>query len=109
MKTERLWSASAWTSSSRAGEERRADGVDDRGVPALGEVRHRLERQLRTLGAVKEYYDARAPEYDEWWQGTGRFAERDRPGWDEELRRAGRDAPRRSARRTLDVACGTAS
>jgi hypothetical protein len=27
-----------------------------------------------------EYHDRRAPEYDDWWNGTGLFAERDRPG-----------------------------
>jgi demethylmenaquinone methyltransferase/2-methoxy-6-polyprenyl-1,4-benzoquinol methylase len=56
---------------------------------------------------VKAYYDSRAPEYDEWYLGSGRFAGRERPGWDEEL-----DALRRSLEalppaRTLDVACGT--
>ena len=34
---------------------------------------------------MKAYYDTRAPEYDEWYLGTGRFAERERPGWDEEV------------------------
>jgi SAM-dependent methyltransferase len=56
---------------------------------------------------VKAYYDARAPEYDDIWLGRGRFAERGRPGWDEE-----RDALIATLRalppaRTLDVACGT--
>jgi len=31
---------------------------------------------------VKAYYDARAPEYDEWYLGIGKFAERDRPDWE---------------------------
>jgi hypothetical protein len=31
---------------------------------------------------VKEYYDTRAPEYDEWYMGLGRFEDIDRPGWD---------------------------
>jgi ubiquinone/menaquinone biosynthesis C-methylase UbiE len=56
---------------------------------------------------VKEYYDTRAPEYDEWYEGTGRFAERNRPAWDEllnELAGALRSLP---PARTLDVACGT--
>jgi ubiquinone/menaquinone biosynthesis C-methylase UbiE len=56
---------------------------------------------------VKAYYDTRAPEYDEWYRGTGRFADRERPGWNEEidaLRRALEGLP---AARTLDVACGT--
>ncbi len=56
---------------------------------------------------MKTYYERRAREYDDWYLGTGRFAERDRPGWDEEL-----DALRRALEalppaRTLDVACGT--
>jgi ubiquinone/menaquinone biosynthesis C-methylase UbiE len=57
---------------------------------------------------VKAYYDARAPEYDEWYYGQGQFAERDRPGWKEEL--AALEAALRSLppARTLDVACGTA-
>lgn len=56
---------------------------------------------------VKEYYDTRAPEYDEWYLGTGRFAGRVRPDWDaavEELRRAIETLP---PVRTLDIACGT--
>jgi ubiquinone/menaquinone biosynthesis C-methylase UbiE len=56
---------------------------------------------------VKAYYDRRAPEYDDWWYGTGRFADRERPGWREErdaLERTLADLP---PARTLDVACGT--
>jgi ubiquinone/menaquinone biosynthesis C-methylase UbiE len=56
---------------------------------------------------MKEYYDTRAPEYDEWYLGQGRFAQRVRPGWTEavaELERAIEGLP---AARTLDVACGT--
>ncbi len=34
---------------------------------------------------MKEYYDRRAPEYDDWWLGRGLFADRDRPGWEAEL------------------------
>ena len=33
---------------------------------------------------MKAYYHARAREYDDWWLGRGPFADRDRPGWDEE-------------------------
>jgi demethylmenaquinone methyltransferase/2-methoxy-6-polyprenyl-1,4-benzoquinol methylase len=56
---------------------------------------------------VKAYYDRRAPEYDDWWLGRGLYADRDRPGWEDELRLLEgviRDLP---AVRTLDVACGT--
>ena len=56
---------------------------------------------------MKAYYEARAPEYDDWWLGTGLFAERDRPGWpDDVVRLLGAIASLPPAR-TLDVACGT--
>jgi SAM-dependent methyltransferase len=55
-----------------------------------------------------DYYDRRAPEYDDWWNGTGLFATRERPGWHEEVA-ALIDALRvLPPARTLDVACGTA-
>jgi ubiquinone/menaquinone biosynthesis C-methylase UbiE len=56
---------------------------------------------------VKAYYDARAPEYDDWYDGQGQFAGRERPGWEDEL--AALEAALRSlpSARTLDVACGT--
>jgi len=56
---------------------------------------------------VKEYYDVRAPEYDEWYLGVGRFAERDRPGWEAELEQLFATIAALPAGRTLDVACGT--
>jgi demethylmenaquinone methyltransferase/2-methoxy-6-polyprenyl-1,4-benzoquinol methylase len=56
---------------------------------------------------VKEYYDTRAPEYDEWYLGHGRFADRDRPGWDEELAALAATIEALPPKRTLDVACGT--
>ena len=34
---------------------------------------------------MKEYYDRRAPEYDDWYLGTGLHADRERPCWEEEL------------------------
>jgi SAM-dependent methyltransferase len=55
-----------------------------------------------------EYYDRRAPEYDDWWNGTGKFARRERPDWLNEVA-ALIDALRAlPPARTLDVACGTA-
>jgi SAM-dependent methyltransferase len=55
-----------------------------------------------------EYYERRASEYDDWWNGTGLFAERERPGWHDEVA-ALVDALRAlPPARTLDVACGTA-
>ncbi|TML50231.1 MAG: methyltransferase domain-containing protein, partial [Actinobacteria bacterium] len=56
---------------------------------------------------MKAYYDRRALEYDDWWLGQGMYADRERPGWEDELRlleRVIRDLP---PARTLDVACGT--
>ncbi len=35
--------------------------------------------------ATADYYEQRAGEYDEWYAGQGRFADRDRPGWDAEV------------------------
>jgi ubiquinone/menaquinone biosynthesis C-methylase UbiE len=52
---------------------------------------------------VKEYYDRRAPEYDEWWHG----AEREREGWREELAEVVEAIRALPPTRTLDVACGT--
>ena len=56
---------------------------------------------------MKAYYDRRAPEYDEWYVGSGRFAERDRPGWDQEIEALRRTLEALPPARTLDVACGT--
>jgi demethylmenaquinone methyltransferase/2-methoxy-6-polyprenyl-1,4-benzoquinol methylase len=56
---------------------------------------------------LKEYYDTRAPEYDEWYEGTGRFAERDRPAWNELLDELADTLRALPPARTLDVACGT--
>jgi ubiquinone/menaquinone biosynthesis C-methylase UbiE len=56
---------------------------------------------------VKEYYDIRAPEYDEWYLGVGLFAERDRPGWEAELEQLFATVAALPGGRTLDVACGT--
>src|SRR4051812_8467287 len=56
---------------------------------------------------MKEYYDPRAPEYDEWYEGTGRFAERARPAWRELLGELADTIRALPPARTLDVACGT--
>jgi ubiquinone/menaquinone biosynthesis C-methylase UbiE len=56
---------------------------------------------------VKAYYEARAPEYDDWWLGLGRFDGLDRPHWDEELHELERMLSALPPARTLDVACGT--
>jgi len=55
----------------------------------------------------RAYYDRRAAEYDDWYLGTGLFAPRVRPGWNEEI--AILKATLGSLRfdSFLDVACGT--
>jgi demethylmenaquinone methyltransferase/2-methoxy-6-polyprenyl-1,4-benzoquinol methylase len=57
--------------------------------------------------AMRSYYEQRAPEYDDWWLGTGLFAQRDRPGWDEDVAALKAALAALSPARTLDVACGT--
>ena len=57
---------------------------------------------------MKAYYDARAPEYDDWFHGIGRYADRDRPEWDQDLAAVIATIAGLPPARTLDVACGTA-
>ncbi len=57
---------------------------------------------------MRAYYDQRAPEYDDFWLGTGLFASRDRPGWDEEVASVVEVVASLPPSRVLDVACGTA-
>ena len=56
---------------------------------------------------MEPYYERRAPEYDEWYLGTGLFAERDRPGWDADVRTLTEVVASLPPARTLDVAAGT--
>jgi ubiquinone/menaquinone biosynthesis C-methylase UbiE len=56
---------------------------------------------------MKTYYHARAHEYDDWWLGLGRFADRDRPGWEDELDELRGVVASLPPARTLDAACGT--
>ncbi|HEX4526996.1 MAG TPA: class I SAM-dependent methyltransferase [Gaiellaceae bacterium] len=56
---------------------------------------------------MKEYYDRRAPEYDDWWLGRGLFAARERPGWEAELDEVAALLGALPPVRTLDIACGT--
>ena len=61
----------------------------------------------RMDAAMRDYYEQRAPEYDDWWLGTGLFASRDRPGWDEDVAALQAALAALPPARTLDVACGT--
>jgi SAM-dependent methyltransferase len=56
---------------------------------------------------MRAYYDRRAPEYDDWWLGSGRFEQRDRPGWHEEVEQLIGVIAALSPARVLDVASGT--
>ncbi len=56
---------------------------------------------------MREYYDARALEYDDWYLGRGLFSERERPGWEKELTALRRTLASLPFAHTLDVACGT--
>jgi ubiquinone/menaquinone biosynthesis C-methylase UbiE len=56
---------------------------------------------------MRAYYEARAREYDDWWLGEGRFTERDRPGWRDEVAQLIGVLAGLPPARTLDVACGT--
>jgi ubiquinone/menaquinone biosynthesis C-methylase UbiE len=57
--------------------------------------------------AMRDYYEQRAPEYDDWWHGTGLFEARERPGWHEDVTALQRALAALAPARTLDVACGT--
>ena len=56
---------------------------------------------------MKAYYDARAREYDDWIHGVGIYADRDRPGWSEELAALEQSLRSLARARTLDVAAGS--
>jgi ubiquinone/menaquinone biosynthesis C-methylase UbiE len=56
---------------------------------------------------MKAYYERRAPEYDEWYEGLGRFDGLERPFWDDDVRELERVVASLPPARTLDVACGT--
>ena len=56
---------------------------------------------------MKAYYDRRAGEYDDWWLGAGLFADRDRPGWAQDVEGLVAALEALPPLRTLDVACGT--
>ena len=56
---------------------------------------------------MRSYYECRAREYDDWWLGTGLFADRKRPGWSEEVRGLEGVVRELPPARVLDVGCGT--
>ena len=56
---------------------------------------------------MRAHFDQRAGEYDDWWLGTGSFAERERPGWSAEVEQLIGVVRALPPARVLDVACGT--
>lgn len=56
---------------------------------------------------MRRYYDRRAAEYDDWWLGTGLFASRDRPGWNDDVERLVSVIGELPPAHVLDVGCGT--
>jgi demethylmenaquinone methyltransferase/2-methoxy-6-polyprenyl-1,4-benzoquinol methylase len=62
-----------------------------------------LDAQTR----MRTYYQARAGEYDDWWLGTGLFAQQERPGWDQEVTQLIALVAALPPAHVLDVACGT--
>src|SRR5260370_851373 len=56
-----------------------------------------------SASAMRDYYDTRAPEYDEWYLGAGRFAGLACPDWDEDLDAA--EADRGQPRTRADTRC----
>jgi SAM-dependent methyltransferase len=56
---------------------------------------------------MREYYERRAAEYDDWWLGTGLFASRSRPGWDDDVASLVRVLRELPPLPTVDLACGT--
>jgi ubiquinone/menaquinone biosynthesis C-methylase UbiE len=56
---------------------------------------------------MEPYYERRAAEYDDWYLSAGLFADRERPGWEDELRAVEHVVSSLPPARTIDVACGT--
>jgi ubiquinone/menaquinone biosynthesis C-methylase UbiE len=57
---------------------------------------------------MRDYYEARAPDYDEWWLGLGRAARGGVPaGWADDVAALVSVVASLPPARVLDVACGT--
>ena len=65
------------------------------------------EAAFATDAQTAAYYQLRAAEYDEWYLGQGRFADRDRPGWAAAVAEVVSLLRNLIPARTLDVACGS--
>jgi ubiquinone/menaquinone biosynthesis C-methylase UbiE len=56
---------------------------------------------------MEAYYDRRAPEYDDYYLGTGVFADVERPGWADDRLALERAVADLAPAHVLDVGCGT--
>jgi len=65
------------------------------------------EPSFATDPATAAYYQQRAQEYDDWYDSTGLFADRDRPGWPSEVAELVELVAAMEPAHTLDIACGT--
>jgi len=66
-----------------------------------------IKPAFATDSGTASYYEQRAVEYDDWYTGEGVFADRDRPGWQDEVAGLVKLVRGLPTARTLDVACGT--
>jgi SAM-dependent methyltransferase len=66
-----------------------------------------VEPAFATDSGTAHYYHRRAPDYDDWYRGDGRYAETDRPGWHEEVTALVELVETLPPVRTIDIACGT--
>jgi SAM-dependent methyltransferase len=57
--------------------------------------------------SMRDYYERRAAEYDDWWLGTGLFEQRERPGWHEDREALIAALRALAPKPTVDLACGT--
>jgi demethylmenaquinone methyltransferase/2-methoxy-6-polyprenyl-1,4-benzoquinol methylase len=64
-------------------------------------------RMARPQDEMRAYYDQRAPEFDLWWETTGPYEGRQRPGWDGGLGQLQHQVASLPPGRVLDVGCGT--
>ncbi|MGH9204971.1 MAG: class I SAM-dependent methyltransferase, partial [Acidimicrobiales bacterium] len=65
------------------------------------------EPAFATDPGTAHYYDQRAPDYDDWYTGEGRYAAMDRPGWHAEVAELVELVGTLEPARTIDIACGT--
>src|SRR5271154_4788072 len=66
-----------------------------------------VDESRELVAGMRAYYEQRAAEYDDWWHGSGLFADLDRPGWAEEVEQLTALVEGLPPLRCLDAAAGT--